>query len=41
MGFLEQVVDSVLVLNAGKPIFSGSLRAAVADQRVIDVFLGG
>lgn len=40
MGFLEQVVESVLVLNAGAPIFSGTLRAAVADQRVVDVFLG-
>jgi branched-chain amino acid transport system ATP-binding protein len=40
MGFLEQVVDSVVVLNAGLEIFRGTLRAAVADQRVIDVFLG-
>ncbi|HEV2376397.1 MAG TPA: ATP-binding cassette domain-containing protein [Streptosporangiaceae bacterium] len=40
MGFLEQVVDSVVVLNAGLPIFGGTLRAAIADQRVIDVFLG-
>lgn len=40
MGFLEQVVDSVMVLNAGLPIFRGPLRSAVADQRVIDVFLG-
>lgn len=40
MGFLEQVVDSVVVLNAGLEIFRGTLRAAVADRRVIDVFLG-
>ena len=40
MGFLEQVVDSVVVLNAGLPIFRGTLRGAVADRRVIDVFLG-
>lgn len=40
MGFLEQVVDSVLVLNAGAPIFRGSLRDAIADDQVIDVFLG-
>jgi branched-chain amino acid transport system ATP-binding protein len=40
MGFLEQVVDSVVVLNAGTPIFRGTLRAAIGDQRVIDVFLG-
>ncbi len=40
MGFLEQVVDHVVVLNAGAPIFEGSLRAAVADPHVIEVFLG-
>lgn len=40
MGFLEQVVDSVLVLNSGAPIFSGTLRAAIADPGVIEVFLG-
>lgn len=40
MGFLEQVVDSVLVLNSGGPIFRGTLQAAIADPGVIEVFLG-
>lgn len=40
MGFLEQVVDSVVVLNAGAAIFRGTLRAAIADPTVIEVFLG-
>lgn len=40
MGFLEQVVDMVVVLNAGVAIFRGDLRAAVADPRVVEVFLG-
>ena len=41
MGFLEQIVDDVVVLNAGAAIFHGDLRAAIADRQVIDVFLGG
>ncbi|CAG4932123.1 MULTISPECIES: ATP-binding cassette domain-containing protein [Acidithrix] len=41
MGFLEQVVDSVFVLSAGKGIFSGSLRDALSDEEVKRVFLGG
>lgn len=40
MGFLEQVVDMAVVLNAGVTIFQGDLRAAVADPRVVEVFLG-
>lgn len=40
MGFLEQVVDSVVVLDAGLEIFRGPLRAAITDRRVIEVFLG-
>lgn len=40
MDFLEQIVDDVIVMDAGAEIFRGSLRAAVADQRVIDVYLG-
>ncbi len=40
MGFLEQVVDQVVVLNAGTPIFEGTLRQAIADPRVIEIFLG-
>lgn len=41
MGFLEQIVDEVVVLNAGASIFQGDLRAAIADRQVIDIFLGG
>ncbi len=41
MGFLEQVVASVLVLSAGRTIFAGPLRNALADEEVKRVFLGG
>ncbi len=41
MGFLEQVVDSVIVLSAGKKIFVGSLREALSEEEVKRVFLGG
>ncbi len=40
MDFLEQIVDTVVVMDAGSPIFRGTLRAAIADRRVIDVYLG-
>jgi branched-chain amino acid transport system ATP-binding protein len=40
MGFLEAVTDEVIVLNAGRPIFTGSLRSAIRDQEVVRVFLG-
>ena len=40
MGFIEQVTDRVVVMNAGKEIFGGSLAQAVQDPRVIEVFLG-
>ena len=40
MGFIEQVTDRVIVLNAGREIFGGQLADAIADQRVVDVFLG-
>lgn len=40
MDFLEQIVDTVVVMDAGAPIFRGTLRAAIADSRVIDVYLG-
>lgn len=40
MDFLEQIVDDVIVMEAGAEIFRGPLRAAVADQRVIDIYLG-
>ena len=41
MGFIEQVTDRVIVLNAGKEIFEGKLADAVRVPQVIEVFLGG
>ena len=41
MGFIEQVTDRVVVMNAGKEIFGGKLAEAVKDRQVIEVFLGG
>ncbi|MDA8277492.1 MAG: ATP-binding cassette domain-containing protein [Actinomycetota bacterium] len=41
LGFLEQVVESVFVLSAGKKIFGGTLRDALSDEEVKRVFLGG
>jgi branched-chain amino acid transport system ATP-binding protein len=41
MGFIEQITDRVIVLNAGKEIFEGTLAAAVQEPQVIEVFLGG
>jgi len=40
MGFLEQLTDRVMVLDAGTTIFSGSLADALADPTVIKVFIG-
>ena len=40
MGFIEQVTDRVIVLNAGREIFEGKLADAVRDTRVVEVFLG-
>jgi len=40
MGFIDQVTDRVVVLNAGKEIFEGTLANAVRDARVVEVFLG-
>lgn len=40
MGFIEQVTDRVIVLNAGREIFGGTLAQAVQDPRVVEVFLG-
>ena len=40
MGFIEQVTDRVIVLNAGKGIFEGVLADALQDPQVIEVFLG-
>jgi len=41
MGFIDQVTDRVIVLNAGREIFEGTLRSATHDKEVIRVFLGG
>jgi branched-chain amino acid transport system ATP-binding protein len=41
MGFIEQVTDRVIVLNAGREIFEGTLATAVREPEVIEVFLGG
>lgn len=40
MGFIEQVTDRVIVLNAGREIFEGKLAEAIQDPRVVEVFLG-
>jgi branched-chain amino acid transport system ATP-binding protein len=40
MGFIDQVTDRVVVLNAGREIFEGTLADAVRDARVVEVFLG-
>src|SRR6201985_2973543 len=39
MGFIEQITDRVIVLNAGKEIFEGKLAVAVQVPQVIEVFL--
>jgi len=41
MGFIDQITDRIIVMNAGKEIFEGTLAAAVREPQVIEVFLGG
>jgi branched-chain amino acid transport system ATP-binding protein len=41
MGFIDQVTDRVIVMNAGREIFEGTLRTATQNSDVIRVFLGG
>ena len=41
MGFIEQITDRVIVMNAGKEIFEGTLATAVTVPQVVEVFLGG
>jgi branched-chain amino acid transport system ATP-binding protein len=41
MGFIDQITDRVIVMNAGKEIFEGVMADAVRDRHVIEVFLGG
>jgi branched-chain amino acid transport system ATP-binding protein len=40
MGFIDQITDRVIVMNAGKEIFEGVLKDAVKDARVVESFLG-
>jgi len=40
MGFIDQITDRVIVMNAGKEIFEGVLADAAKDPRVVEVFLG-
>lgn len=40
MDFVDQVTDRLVVLSAGKNIFSGSLSQAARDPQVVEVFLG-
>jgi branched-chain amino acid transport system ATP-binding protein len=40
MDFVDQVTDRLVVLSAGKDIFSGSLAEAARNQEVVEVFLG-
>lgn len=41
MGFIDHVTDRVVVMNAGKEFFEGTLANATRDPEVIRVFLGG
>ncbi len=40
LSFIEQVTDRVIVLNAGREIFEGSMSEAARDPNVVRVFLG-
>jgi branched-chain amino acid transport system ATP-binding protein len=40
MGVLMRVVDRVVVLDHGEKIFDGVPKAAQADRRVVEVYLG-
>ncbi len=41
MGFVNQLAERVIVMNAGREIFEGSLAAAAKDATVVEVYLGG
>lgn len=41
MGFIDNVTDRVVVMNAGHEFFEGTLAGAIKDPEVIRVFLGG
>jgi branched-chain amino acid transport system ATP-binding protein len=40
MGFIDQITDRIIVMNAGKEIFEGRLADAFKNPRVVEVFLG-
>jgi len=40
MGFIDQITDRIIVMNAGKEIFEGRLAEAARDAQVVEVFLG-
>jgi branched-chain amino acid transport system ATP-binding protein len=40
MGFIDRVTDRVIVMNAGREIFEGTLATALRDPGVIRVYLG-
>jgi branched-chain amino acid transport system ATP-binding protein len=40
MGFIDQITDRIIVMNAGKEIFEGRLADAASDAQVVEVFLG-
>lgn len=40
MGFIDQITDRIIVMNAGKEIFEGALAEASRNSQVIEVFLG-
>jgi branched-chain amino acid transport system ATP-binding protein len=40
MGFIDQITDRIIVMNAGKEIFEGRLADAFRNAQVVEVFLG-
>ncbi len=40
MGFIDQITDRIIVMNAGKEIFEGRLADASRNPQVVEVFLG-
>jgi branched-chain amino acid transport system ATP-binding protein len=40
MGFIDQITDRIIVLNAGREIFEGRLADAANHPQVVEVFLG-
>jgi branched-chain amino acid transport system ATP-binding protein len=40
MGFIDQITDRIIVMNAGKEIFEGRLAEASRNPQVVEVFLG-